>query len=478
MFKPVHKYDEITFDELLEIKNSIKSDEIVIRCIHNSGIQIKIPSTSLDFFIEERNNNELFLKSKYLVPSLFLGKLKQEMEEEKKEDNYDLNEVEHFYHIYKNCIAHSEKLEKDNLTLLKQFIENSNKFNILKPYLSQIKLDYRAGKLTKEIVANIERLISGIGIASRIDFIEYIKYIKNLKLYNTDNVLDYDEKFIYNTMNTIVTILEKSSSFNEIFQNNDNLLDANILSHNNRVCIMMIYFLHYYNNLFIKGFSNKLRLDYRGEYLDTYKKIISNLRIRSYAEKLENIFKLGIRSFSSIEIANFAIGALYHDIALFDMIDFIPFDDVVQEGSRKGSHTTRAYYFTKYIFKQKYDIVITSALHHEYYGYGFTPAKKFIISEDIETYKQKIKYLLSFEYDDIINCEVYSYFPSKILEIIDIYDTLSYMNDEKLSPKDVVNYMKTELLEHQIKIDPIIFNLFVQFLAEVGDLDVLEYGFI
>ena len=117
---------------------------------------------------------------------------------------------------------------------------------------------------------------------------------------------------ISSIMNSIVTYLEKEYFFRDIFDSMDMLNDPNILSHSTRVCILMIEFLYYYNKSFNKGLSNKLRQDYKNIYFEKYKIILEKFNLVKSIEKLENVYKLGIRKFTGSEIVNYAIGAFYH----------------------------------------------------------------------------------------------------------------------------------------------------------------------
>ena len=78
-----------------------------------------------------------------------------------------------------------------------------------------------------------------------------------------------------------------------------------------------------------------------------------------------------------------------------------------------------------------------------------------------------------FEPEDIINAEVLAYFPAKMLEVVDIYDSLTFMGGSRNeNPSEVVMFMRENFIEDKIKIDPIIFNLFVQFLSEVKGIEL------
>ena len=71
-----------------------------------------------------------------------------------------------------------------------------------------------------------------------------------------------------------------------------------------------------------------------------------------------------------------------------------------------------------------------------------------------------------------------SYFPAKVLEIIDSYDIL-YTNSIKNKTEgnvinDVISYMYKNFLEETIKLDPILFHLFVRYLEKVRNASIFD----
>ena len=200
--------------------------------------------------------------------------------------------------------------------------------------------------------------------------------------------------------------------------------------------------------------------------------VLSHFNVITTIEKLENVFKLGIRKFTSSEIINYAIGAFYHDTTMLNMMDFVPTDEFIKDGDFKDFHTSKAYYFLKYVMNQKDESSLIAGQHHECYGYGSGILKNFV-NKKINDPKYKVEFLMTFEPDDIINAEALAYFPAKMLEIVDIYDSLTFMGGSRNeNPSEVVMFMRENFIEDKIKIDPIIFNLFVQFLSEVKGIEL------
>ncbi|WP_257966926.1 HD domain-containing protein [Brachyspira pilosicoli] len=222
----------------------------------------------------------------------------------------------------------------------------------------------------------------------------------------------------------------------------------------------------YYNKEFKNRLGNKLRLEYKNKYIDKYKKIISHFENDIPIDNLERVFKFGIRKFSTTEIINFSIGALYHDIGLLKIFDSVPMNNFLKDtDNNQDLHALKGYNFIKKTLNFQDDVSLLVGLHHDYYGYS----KNNLIKQFLNNkYPDNI---LSFEAEDFIKGEVYAYVPSKILEIIDIFDVLLFMNSRKKENiEDVIIYIKDKLMADEIKLDPIILDLFINYLSETYEI--------
>jgi HD-GYP domain-containing protein (c-di-GMP phosphodiesterase class II) len=60
-----------------------------------------------------------------------------------------------------------------------------------------------------------------------------------------------------------------------------------------------------------------------------------------------------------------------------------------------------------------------------------------------------------------------AFLPAKMLEIHDVFDGLT--NKSRPNPKSIgeaINIMRQEMIEEATKLDPILFDIFVEFMAE------------
>ena len=76
----------------------------------------------------------------------------------------------------------------------------------------------------------------------------------------------------------------------------------------------------------------------------------------------------------------------------------------------------------------------------------------------------QIEYIISYDYKDLLTLQSLTYLPAKILEVIDLYDTLT--NGEKKTEKEAIKFMTEECLENNVLLDPIMIDMFIKFLKE------------
>lgn len=453
------KYYEIEFETIIRSKTKIYNDDITIKCQNMNGIVTYFEGKAIDIFIDEiKNNNTLLKNSKFYTNVL--------LDEKEIYDKEKFNEAEYFYHIYLNCIPYHNKLKDENNETLKKICKKKyeKRFLFLEPNVDKLKSELKSTKeINIDILYLIDRILSDIGILIRTDFIKYIQAIK--KSIIIGNKVDKKDMYIYHIMSSIASYLEHNHIFSYIFDNTD-FQDINMISHSNRTALMMIEFMLYYNKEFKNRLSNKLRLEYKSKYMNKYRKIISHFESDIPIDNLERVFKFGIRKFSNTEIINFSIGALYHDIGLLKIFDSVPMNNFLKDtDNNQDLHALKGYNFIKKTLNFQNDVSLLVGLHHDYYSYS----KNNLIKQfSNNKYPDNI---LSFEAEDFIRGEVYAYVPSKILEIVDIFDVLLFMNSKKKEKvEDVIMYIKNKLMAEEIKLDPIILDLFINYLSETYEI--------
>ena len=111
-----------------------------------------------------------------------------------------------------------------------------------------------------------------------------------------------------------------------------------------------------------------------------------------------------------------------------------------------------------------------------------------IFISNVESYSKHSNYLMdeikkvlskfNLTPNDIDNLSALSYFPAKVLEIIDTYDVLyrDFSKDEIKGSIDnkILSFMYENFLDNKIKIDPIIFSIFIKYIENIKNISVVD----
>ncbi len=121
-------------------------------------------------------------------------------------------------------------------------------------------------------------------------------------------------------------------------------------------------------------------------------------------------------------------------------------------------------------------VVSASLLHHDYYGsnIGFKQNKtftsKFVDKRESSRSMEYTKSFITYNILDVAYNNAFTYFPNKVLEIIDIFDSLQGKDDgEEKDVEIILQTIKEKYLnDKELGIDPILFNIYVDFLSVSG----------
>ena len=117
-------------------------------------------------------------------------------------------------------------------------------------------------------------------------------------------------------------------------------------------------------------------------------------------------------------------------------------------------------------------------MHHEYYGHGYSILRAFMHKQIKENKEINPIWLISSNSEDIERLESLAFLPAKILEIVDLYDTivLPQKNYDRsgLEAKEAVKLIYKNYIKDDTQIDPILFDLFINFLKDIKKEDVIN----
>jgi hypothetical protein len=236
-----------------------------------------------------------------------------------------------------------------------------------------------------------------------------------------------------------------------------------------RVYIQGIAFLSFYNNLVSTSSAiQKLRISFQAKYRDFYHKVLPSVDIDDLS--LERVFFGGMRAIPPDHYFKWAVGFLIHDIGKAAAVEYhegeASYDrniviDHVKQGYKSVMNKTN--------YPMEASLII--GYHHEYYG---DPAGYGYFRAYLQQYKKqnpeaKQDYCISYDLEPVLDYQVLAYFPAKVLEIIDVYDSLTdphRVYRKALTRDEALNMMREEFVERNRKIDIILFDIFVSFIKQ------------
>ena len=468
MIVDLKKYSLIDWNQIKTNIDSIKDMQLDIIIINEDGILSVIPYAKIEDILFPLEGSEYIKKSSIYIDKSLISIISKQLTIDLNKQHADIHDINIFYSLYKNCRFEMDKEYYDNHFNQLISIRNIERIDHLKESFNKLKLFTTQNKIDLELVKLIGNILTDIGIIERLNLIYHLNYIKQNNISDLKNYQNVkkDDLLFADIIGTIVNILEKEYSDIAIFNNVSAFKDDNVICHSNRVFVMMVEFLYYYNDEISRGIASKLRVDYKKKYYSYYNEIGKKYHLLTNADRIEDISKVGFRKIEQNEIKYYARAAFWHDIALVDVLPNIP----IISNNEGDSHSILGFNLLKYCMAQNEYTYATVGLHHEYYGHGYGIFTNMYNKQFANKTYNNIENILTYDSNDIENLTALSYFPAKALEIVDSYDSL-YTKISKDGTgniaNEVISYMYENFLENDIKIDPIIFYVFIRYLENV-----------
>ncbi len=247
--------------------------------------------------------------------------------------------------------------------------------------------------------------------------------------------------------------------------------NGTVVQHMTRTYLRTVSFLLYYNNKLLKtSFANKVRARFPKSYRDYYWKLLPHFHKEDVI--LERVFQSGIQAVSQDQVQNFAAGFLIHDVGKAKDIEYHEGTEAYDR-EKVVDHVRQGYLAIMHKTDYPPQAGLIAGYHHEYYGhssgYGFHRA--FYQRQKKKNPKLSPGYCISYTVQGILTFQALSYFPAKILEIIDVYDALTDPNRiyrKPLSREEALELMQEQFIDENLKIDPILFDIYKEYLYSQG----------
>jgi len=239
-----------------------------------------------------------------------------------------------------------------------------------------------------------------------------------------------------------------------------------IMKHMIRSYTQGIAFFEFYNRLMSSSYViAKLRIEFKKKYLPLYTTLLPHFDPSQLS--LERVFHGGLREIPPNLIYNWSAGLLLHDVGKKTNIEYL-------EGEAAYDHKAAIdhvrFGMSSIVNKTNYcrEVAFITGYHHDYYGNN---GSYHIYTSYINNFKKKfpgktLDFCIGFELENLVKCEVLSYFPAKVLEIIDTYDSLtdtSRVSSKILSHDEAIETMWNLYIVRHRRLDPILFDIFVKF---------------
>jgi len=245
--------------------------------------------------------------------------------------------------------------------------------------------------------------------------------------------------------------------------------NGTIIQHMTRVYLNGLAFLTYYNKM-VSGSSmiNKLRISFDKRYREYYHSLLPHIHADDFT--LERVFFGGMRIIPENDFYNWATGFLIHDIGKAAAVEYHEGEaaynrDIVMEHVKVG--------FTSVKNKTNYPLesALITGYHHEYYGdpagYGFF--RTYLEEHKKANPSARIGFCIALDMNSVNRFDALGYFPAKVLEIIDVYDSVTDPNRKyrkAMTPQEALTMMEEEFIVKHHKIDIILFDIFSKFVQE------------
>lgn len=472
-----NKFEELSLTEINDIKDYLISHNIpLFRLDKEKGI-VEFSTEQLSLILD----NPKYASLKLYVPKNFRVFIK-EFKTIKENEKSNLLNSNYVFKTPKEC---EEELDRRIKEIGKMTYQD--KISIIETYnreLKEVKVDEKT-KINRNTAQQIVNAGNDVGLIAKVTMFESMKKIKDNEI--TQDQAKIENQEITETTSSLVTTIVNMLSYNtgtqKIFTELKNYSDGGVMAHSNRVFISYVNFLTFYNNLIKRRhLVYNIRTVYEKVYKKFYDKIVETIggkyKIYDNLKTVEDCIDQGIKSVEEQEMYSYSVGALLHDVGKVKDLDYFEGADG-RDYERIKKHLFNSYKLVSQTSEYPLEVILTVALHHEYYGLGYGPYEK-LHNMKTEKYQGfQIQRIMSYNAKAIDDCEAFSYFPAKMLEIIDVYDALmdparKYRGGKTFTPEEALNIMREDFIEKQVKLDPILYDVFVEFLSNSIEKDLMS----
>lgn len=443
-------------DEVRKILPVIISKELPIRRLRANGSYGFIPPADFDNYLKDRDMRFFIDRAAYdleVVPYIKMvehpGPIVSERAAPASNESWHDTEFENRYAATKQ-MNHEERLG--------EMVRHNH----------EIEKCISDGKGFTQSVESAERVISDALCINKVTLEE------NLTSPLPANTLSILIRETQNLIDNMITMIAKGqSSFADLAKLDSIQSGSGTLNHMNRILIRFIAFLFFYNSYFQKN-SNEIK-KYRAYFQSRFHPYYDKITKGSQRLSLEVAFKDGIMPVRErATFIEYCMGGFLHDVGKMPVIAYHDSHEGF-DPSRARRHVFDSYNMLVQSKLFSWGIVSCGLLHHDYYNASFGYRQNATFKSRFKDRRERsrdtafTRYFVSYNVLDVAYDNAYSYFPNKVMEILDVYDAMTD-KDKKyrtkvFEPEEAIEEMrKCYLNGDELGFDPILFNIFVDFL--------------
>ncbi|HPS85973.1 MAG TPA: HD domain-containing protein [Spirochaetota bacterium] len=439
------KYVTITLDILKDNLSLIRTNNIPVWRKNKSGVYVVIPLERLEQFLGENNRTDIT----FSITEEWEDIIKINSINAKKKSIINQN---------KQAAPDSSFYREKRIEILNMSPEQRDKRYQSVLYSLQ-KIESADKVLNEDVLINLIEAVSDAFVLNKSSFEENYEDNENISS-------DHIKAMARNTtslVQSIMGIFKNNSAANNFINMLGEKSTGSTIDHMNSVFLIFLPLCYFYNSYFTKGKIAKIRSEYKTKYYKYYSKLVPD----NPPESLEDVFNGGMREIPIDKLLQFSIGALLHDIGKIDNIDYFEGEGLYD---RKIIMKHAPISYNMIVKTREFDseVALLAALHHEYYndaaGYGIS---KILFPENTRKYKTH-QYCLTYDIADIKNGRALAYVPIKLLEIVDVFDALTdktrRYREKEFTIDEALELMKSDFIDKSLKIDPILFTIFLDYI--------------
>jgi HD-GYP domain-containing protein (c-di-GMP phosphodiesterase class II) len=266
-----------------------------------------------------------------------------------------------------------------------------------------------------------------------------------------------------------VQLISEEVHNNELLLDLANKSNGTILQHITRVFFNGVDFLKNYNNLVSTSSAiQKLRISFASKYRKYYHSLLPHLNVDDVI--LERVYLGGMRAIPPDMLFKWSVGFLIHDIGKAAAVEYHE-GESAYDRNIVIDHVKTGYHFIVSKTNYSREASLITGYHHEYYGdpAGYGYFRSYLQHYKKQNVNAKQDYCITYELEPMMDYKALAYFPAKVLEIIDVFDSITdpcRVYRKPLTPEEALVMMREEFIDKHVKIDPILFDIFVTFIQE------------